>query len=130
MRRILVENARRKGRQKRGGDLQRHDVQLNEPTLDNPDSDILAIDEALTQLSQDHPENAELVRLRYFAGLTLDEAAVALGISTATADRRWQIRPRLAGPSPEPVAPDSCTGMIGSAGFQKIFDAFSDSMAH
>ncbi len=90
MRRILVENARRKGRQKRGGHWQRHDVQLNEPTLDNPDSDILAIDEALTQLSRDHPEHAELVRLRYFAGLTLDEAAVALGISSATADRRWR----------------------------------------
>jgi RNA polymerase sigma factor (TIGR02999 family) len=90
MRRILVENARRKGRQKRGGDWQRHDVQLNEPVLDHPDADILAIDEALTQLSRDHPENAELVRLRYFAGLTLDEAAVALGIASATADRRWR----------------------------------------
>ena len=90
MRRILVENARRKGRQKRGGDWQRHDVQLKEPILDDPDSDILAIDEALTQLNQDHPENAELVRLRYFAGLTLDQAAVALGISSATADRRWK----------------------------------------
>jgi RNA polymerase sigma factor (TIGR02999 family) len=90
MRRILVENARRKGRQKRGGDLQRHDIQISEPIIDGPDTDILAIDEALTQLSQDHPENAELVRLRYFAGLTLDEAALALGISSATADRRWQ----------------------------------------
>ena len=90
MRRILVENARRKGRQKRGGDWQRHDVQLIEATLDNPDSDILAIDEALTQLARDHPEHAELVRLRYFAGLTLDEAAVALGVSSATADRRWR----------------------------------------
>jgi RNA polymerase sigma factor (TIGR02999 family) len=90
MRRILVENARRKGRQKRGGDWQRHDVQLVEATLDSPDSDILAIDEALTQLTGDHPEHAELVRLRYFAGLTLDEAAVALGISSATADRRWR----------------------------------------
>src|SRR5437868_4523254 len=55
MRRILVENARRKGRQKRGGHWQRHDVQLHEPSLDNPDSDILAIDEALTQLFRDHP---------------------------------------------------------------------------
>lgn len=90
MRRILVENARRKGRQKRGGDLQRHDIQLREPIIDGPDLDILDIDEALTQLAQAHPENAELVRLRYFAGLTLDEAALALGISSATADRRWQ----------------------------------------
>lgn len=90
MRRILVENARRKGRQKRGGDWQRHDVQLIEATLDHPDSDILAIDEALTQLSREHTEHAELVRLRYFAGLTLDEAAIALSISSATADRRWR----------------------------------------
>ena len=90
MRRILVENARRKGRQKRGGDWQRHDVQLIEPSLDQPDSDILEIDEALTQLSREHPEKAELVRLRYFAGLTLDEAAVALGISSSTANRRWR----------------------------------------
>lgn len=90
MRRILVENARRKGRQKRGGHWQRLDLHFNEPMLDDPDSDILAIDEALTQLSQDHPEHAELVRLRYFAGLTLDESAAALGISCATADRRWR----------------------------------------
>lgn len=90
MRRILVENARRKGRLKRGGHLQKHDIQLGELIIDSPHSDILAIDEALTQLSQDHPENAELVRLRYFAGLTLDEAALAMGISSATADRRWQ----------------------------------------
>jgi RNA polymerase sigma factor (TIGR02999 family) len=90
MRRILVENARRKGRQKRGGDWQRHDIQLIEATPDNADSDILAIDEALTQLTRDHPEHAELVRLRYFAGLTVDEAAVVLGVSSATADRRWR----------------------------------------
>ena len=90
MRRILVENARRKGRQKRGGDWQRQDVQLIEAAFDEPDSDILAIDEALTQLARDHPEKAELVRLRYFAGMTIDEAAVALSISSATADRRWR----------------------------------------
>src|SRR6266849_9970076 len=75
MRRILVESARRKGRRKRGGDWQRHDVQLNEPAGPGPDMDVLAVDEALSQLAQEHPEEAELVQLRYFAGLTLAEAA-------------------------------------------------------
>src|SRR4051794_40338033 len=74
MRRILVENARRKGRQKRGGDWQRHDVQVCEPAAAALGDDVLAVDEALAQLAQAHPEKAELVKLRYFAGLTLAEA--------------------------------------------------------
>jgi RNA polymerase sigma factor (TIGR02999 family) len=90
MRRILVENARRKGRLKRGGDLRRIDVQLNEPAALGPDPDILAVDEALDELAREHPENAKLVKLRYFAGMTVAEAAAALGISTATADRQWR----------------------------------------
>jgi RNA polymerase sigma factor (TIGR02999 family) len=90
MRRILVESARRKGRQKRGGDLRRLDVQLNEPAAPGLDPDILAVDEALAELAREHPEKAELVKLRYFAGMTLAEAASALGLSTATADRRWR----------------------------------------
>jgi RNA polymerase sigma factor (TIGR02999 family) len=90
MRRILVENARRKGRLKRGGDLRRCDIQGNEPAIEGPNPDALAIDEALTQLARAHPEKAELVKLRYFAGLTLAEAASAMGISTATADRYWR----------------------------------------
>jgi RNA polymerase sigma factor (TIGR02999 family) len=90
MRRILVENARRKGRRKRGGDLRRCDVQLNEPAIEGPDVDILAVDEALSQMAHEHPEKVELVKLRYFAGMTLAEAAAALGISTATADRQWR----------------------------------------
>jgi RNA polymerase sigma factor (TIGR02999 family) len=89
IRRILVENARRKGRLKRGGDLQRQDLGIHEPAFDGPDTNVLEIDEALTQLAQVHPANAELVELRYFAGLTLEEAASALGISTATAYRNW-----------------------------------------
>jgi RNA polymerase sigma factor (sigma-70 family) len=52
--------------------------------------DLVAVDEALTELAREHPEKAELVKLRYFAGMTLAEAAAALGISTATADRRWR----------------------------------------
>jgi len=90
MRRILVEAARRKGRQKRGGAWSRRDLTVVDPAIDGPDADVLAVDEALTQLANDHPEHAELVKLRYFAGLTLAEAAAALDISTATADRRWR----------------------------------------
>ncbi len=90
MRRILIEQARRKGRVKRGGDRQRQDVQFHEPAVEGPDADVLAVDEALTQLAREHPEKAELVKLRYFAGLTLAEAASALGFSTATADRHWR----------------------------------------
>jgi RNA polymerase sigma factor (TIGR02999 family) len=90
MRRLLVENARRKGRQKRGGDWRRIDVQVHEPTVAGSSPDVLAIDEALTQLAAVHPDKAKLVQLRYFGGLTLAEAASALGISTATADRHWK----------------------------------------
>jgi RNA polymerase sigma factor (TIGR02999 family) len=90
MRRLLVESARRKGRQKRGGHWRRIDVPIQIPTLTGPDTDLLAVDEALAQLAAAHPEKAELVKLRYFAGLTLVEAATVLGISTATADRNWR----------------------------------------
>jgi RNA polymerase sigma factor (TIGR02999 family) len=90
MRRLLVENARRKGRQKRGGDWRRIDVQVPVPATAGPDTDLLAVNEALEQLAANHPEKAELVKLRYFAGMTLVEAAAVLGISTATADRNWR----------------------------------------
>jgi RNA polymerase sigma factor (TIGR02999 family) len=90
MRRLLVENARRKGRRKRGGDWQRLDVQAHEPAIPGVNADVVAVDEALSELAGAHPDKAELVKLRYFAGLTLAEAAAALGISTATADRRWR----------------------------------------
>jgi RNA polymerase sigma factor (TIGR02999 family) len=90
MRRILVEAARRKGRQKRGGAWSRRDLAVVDPAIDGPNADVLAVDEALTQLATDHPAHAELVKLRYFAGLTLAEAAAALDMSTATADRRWR----------------------------------------
>jgi RNA polymerase sigma factor (TIGR02999 family) len=90
MRRILVEQARHKGRRKRGGDWQRREVELNEPAIAGLNVDLLAVDEALTQLAQVHPEKAELVKLRYFAEMTQAEAASALGISTATADRWWK----------------------------------------
>jgi RNA polymerase sigma factor (TIGR02999 family) len=91
MRRILVENARCKGRVKRGGALRRQDAQVLELASDDERAaDVLAIDEALSKLAQAHPEKAELVKLRYFAGLTLAESAAALGISTATVERHWR----------------------------------------
>jgi RNA polymerase sigma factor (TIGR02999 family) len=92
MRRILVEQARKKARLKRGGDLQRvahHDSEIVMASPDSTETDILALDEALTRLAEQHPEKARLVQLRYFAGLTVDQAAAALGISPATADRQW-----------------------------------------
>jgi RNA polymerase sigma factor (TIGR02999 family) len=89
MRRILVEKARRKRRLKRGGNLKRVDVEDVDIAVEGPSDDMLALDEALTKLAREHPDKAELVKLRYFAGLTLDEAAQALGISSSTADRYW-----------------------------------------
>ena len=89
MRRILVEKARQRGRLKRGGDRQRLDLDaLQLPVHEVPD-DLLALDDALTELAREHPEKAELVKLRYFAGLTVNEAARALGIGSSTGDRYW-----------------------------------------
>ena len=89
MRRILVENARRKSRVKHGGDRQRATLENLEQSIDTAAVDVLALDEALARLAAKHPEKAELLKLRYFAGLTGDQAASALGISPATADRYW-----------------------------------------
>jgi RNA polymerase sigma factor (TIGR02999 family) len=89
MRRILVENARRRGRIKRGGDRNRVDLDNVELTLDAPHDDLVALDEALTKLAEVQPEKARLVNLRYFGGLTHEEAAQAMGISKSTADRHW-----------------------------------------
>jgi len=89
MRRILVEQARRKGRLKRGGDKERVDLDEVEITLKGPANDIVALDDALGRLAQKYPERAELVKLRYFAGITVNEAAKILGVSTSTADRYW-----------------------------------------
>jgi RNA polymerase sigma factor (TIGR02999 family) len=90
MRRILVESARRKAREKRGGGWRRRPLDALEPAPLGPDWDLLALDDALTQLDREHPEKARLVKLRYFAGLTLDQAASAMEISSATADRYWR----------------------------------------
>jgi RNA polymerase sigma factor (TIGR02999 family) len=89
MRRILVEQARRKARSKRGGELGRIELDEIEITAPGVDEDVLALDEALVKLGHTHPMHVELIKLRYFAGLTGDEAAQVLGISPATADRYW-----------------------------------------
>jgi RNA polymerase sigma factor (TIGR02999 family) len=89
MRRILVDNARSKGRVKRGGGGTRRSLDAIELTIDNPPDDLLALDEALVEFAHKHPEKAQLVKLRYFAGLTIEEAAQALGISARTAGRNW-----------------------------------------
>ncbi|HEV2294742.1 MAG TPA: ECF-type sigma factor [Tepidisphaeraceae bacterium] len=89
MRRILVDNARRRGRLKRGGGGRRVDLETLALTVTDPPDELLALDEALTALTDEHPEKAQLVKLRYFGGLTHEEAAQALGISTSTADRHW-----------------------------------------
>jgi RNA polymerase sigma factor (TIGR02999 family) len=89
MRRILVEQARRKGRLKRGPDKERVNLDELEIAFEGPADDMIALDDALARLAQKHPEKAELVKLRYFAGLTVNEAAEVLGVSTSTVDRHW-----------------------------------------
>jgi RNA polymerase sigma factor (TIGR02999 family) len=89
IRRILIDNARRKRSQKRGGALVRRPLDDIQPCLPEPQEDLLALDEALQKLSGIHPQAAELVQLLYFAGLTLPEAAQTLGVSPRTAGRLW-----------------------------------------
>jgi len=89
MRRILVDNARRKQSLKQGGQFQRQDANLDQLCREKDSSNILAVDEALATLAQENPAVAKLVKLRFFAGLTLDEAALALGVSVRTANRYW-----------------------------------------
>jgi RNA polymerase sigma factor (TIGR02999 family) len=89
MRRILVENYRRKKSQKRGGDKEQVPLDQIEIAIPPPNGDLLALDEALNRLAGEKPAIANLVKLRFFAGLTMDEAARSLGISPATAYRQW-----------------------------------------
>ena len=88
MRRILVERARRKKRVKHGGEQKRVELNENVAARDISD-DVLAIDSVFDDFASKHPEKAELVKLRFFVGLTNKEAADVLGISTSTADRHW-----------------------------------------
>ena len=89
MRRILVDNARRRARAKRGGDRRRVEPRRGRADRGRAAGRPVALDEALAALAERQPEKAQLVKLRYFAGLTIEEAAEALGISTSTADRHW-----------------------------------------
>src|SRR4029077_5098784 len=89
MRPILIDNARHKQRPKHGGDRQRVDLDDACALVGAPAEGLLALDEALTKLAMEAPAKAELVKLRYFAGLSLEEAADLLGISRATAKRYW-----------------------------------------
>lgn len=89
MRRILINRARDKHRLKRGGNWKRIDLDQLAVVADATSDDLLAIDEALQRLAEESKSCAELVKLRFFAGMTLDEAAAALGIGRRTADRYW-----------------------------------------
>lgn len=89
MRRILVDRARRKNAVRHGGEHIRLELEPDLAALPEPREDLLALDEALTRLAIEDPVKAELVQLRYFGGLTLPEAAAALGLSERTAGRHW-----------------------------------------
>jgi RNA polymerase sigma factor (TIGR02999 family) len=89
MRRILVESARRKMAVKHGGGLQRLDLEDHDVPVAVPPKELLALDEALARLAADDPDAARVVDLHFFAGLSIDEAAEALGVSRATAYRQW-----------------------------------------
>jgi RNA polymerase sigma factor (TIGR02999 family) len=107
MRRILVDNTRKKQAEKRGGSGRR--LELTDAVAPEalPPFELLALNEAIERLEQEHPQHAALVKLRFFAGLTLDDAAASLGISLATAKRHWTLARawlfgQLAGPVKSP----------------------------
>jgi len=89
MRRILIDRARRKATRKAGGDRSRVDLDRFDPALDEPDPELIALDESLRELEQRHPRKAQVVKLRFFAGLSTAEAATVLGVSTSTAENDW-----------------------------------------
>lgn len=106
IRRILIENARRKRSLKRGGEFVRQELHDDlQPGLPETQEDLLVLDQALQKLSDVHAQAAELVQLKYFAGLTLPEAAQTLGVSPRTAGRLWAyarawLRREIAGDGP------------------------------
>ena len=89
MRRILVENARHKKRHKHGGQRRRLSLEAAEALAEAPSEDLVTLDEALTRLTAQDPIKAEVVKLRFFVGLTMPEVARALNLSLATAERYW-----------------------------------------
>jgi RNA polymerase sigma factor (TIGR02999 family) len=104
MRRILVENARRKAGPKAGGGHQRVELSHVDPEIQERQLDLLELNEALDKLAAKYPRAAELVKLRFFAGLTMQQAAEALGVCSTTADDDWAfakgwLRVELCGPA-------------------------------
>jgi RNA polymerase sigma factor (TIGR02999 family) len=89
MRRILVDSARRKKRLKHGGDRERVDVELADLPTSMSSDQLVALDDAIERLKQEDPVKAQLVNLRYFAGMTIEQAAEAMGIARVTAHRYW-----------------------------------------
>ncbi len=89
MRRILIENARRKKRIRHGGGWKRVNLDAADVASEMPSDDLIALDEALEKLSNEDKVSAELIKLRFFAGLTMEQAAEILGIPHRTADRNW-----------------------------------------
>ena len=89
MRRILIDNARRKRSRKHGGKHKRVNIEDEGLAITIPSDDLIALDEALKKLAAEDPQKADLVKLRYFAGLSIDQTAEILGISRATAIRQW-----------------------------------------
>jgi RNA polymerase sigma factor (TIGR02999 family) len=90
MRRILVEAVRRRGRLRHGGGQARVDIDDFEPAIDPPDIDVLAVDEAVRRLEGQDERKGRIVNLRYFAGLSNEETARALGLSVGTIEREWR----------------------------------------
>ena len=122
MRRILIDRARDRRRLKRGGSRRRVRIDLDALLVEPPGEDLLALDEALSALAREDPGAAELVKLRAFAGLTLAQAAEALGIGRRTADRDWAyarawLCHALAGPDRRPEA-ERKSGAPGASGPQ------------
>jgi RNA polymerase sigma factor (TIGR02999 family) len=91
MRRILIDRARSKATTKRGGGLRRIDIEQVSAADDGREAELLALDDALTELDRHHPQAARLVKLRYFGGLSHQQAAKALGVSRRAADRLWSL---------------------------------------
>ncbi len=89
MRRILIDRARKRGRKRHGHGLQRVDLNGVDVAMTSDDNTLLLVNEALEKLESEAPEKAALVKLRYFAGLSIEDASEALGISPATAKRNW-----------------------------------------
>ena len=90
MRRILIDNARRKQSKKRGGEFEQTSFDEGKLGFEVPSEEVLAVDEALGKLEGEHPELAEVVKLRYFAGMSIPEVAAVLGKSPSTVDRVWR----------------------------------------